>query len=78
MPKESKKKKKKELEEGEQVEGVDEEEEEEVKEEDEIQKTSIQISTKVRDRLWRLKFRKTYNEFLWELCEMYESDKEEG
>ncbi len=73
MPKESKKKKKKELEEDEEEEDVDEEEEEE----EEIQKTSIQISTKVRDRLWRLKFRKTYNEFLWELCEMYESDKEE-
>ena len=42
-----------------------------------IQKTSIQISTKVRDRLWRLKFRSTYDEFLWELCEMYEKQNEE-
>ena len=46
--------------------------EETVEEVEEIQKTSIQISTKVRDRLWRLKFRKTYDEFLGELCEMYE------
>ena len=43
---------------------------------DEIQKTSIQISTKVRDRLWRLKFRRTYDEFLWEMCEMYEKENE--
>ncbi|UCG69341.1 MAG: hypothetical protein JSV09_16445 [Thermoplasmata archaeon] len=45
--------------------------------EEEIQKTSIQISTKVRDRLWRLKFRKTYDEFLGELCDMYEKAEEE-
>lgn len=41
-------------------------------------KTSIQISTETRDRLYRLKFRKTYDEFLWELCDMYESQEDEG
>ena len=55
-----------------------EEKEEVVKEDDEeVQKTSIQITTKVRDRLWRLKFRKTYDEFLWELCEIYEKNEAE-
>jgi len=67
MPKGSKKGKKKEK--------VKKEEAEEI--EEEIQKTSIQISTKVRDRLWKLKFRKTYDEFLWDLCEMYEKSEEE-
>ncbi len=64
MPKKSKKGEKK----------TEEVEEEELppEEAEEIKKTSIMISTKVRDRLWRLKFRKTYDEFLWELCEMYE------
>jgi hypothetical protein len=66
MPKKSKKEKQeKEI----------EEEEEEI--EEDIQKTSIQITTKVRDRLWRLKFRKTYDEFLWELCNMYEEAENE-
>lgn len=65
MSRRSKKAKKKDAEDD-----VEEAEGEEV--EEEIQKTSIQISTKVRDRLWRLKFRKTYDEFLWELCEIYE------
>ncbi len=53
------------------------EKEKEVEKDEEIHKTSIQISTKVRDRLWRLKFRKTYDEFLWDLCEMYEKSEEE-
>ncbi|MBI5000072.1 MAG: hypothetical protein HZB92_00880 [Euryarchaeota archaeon] len=35
-------------------------------------KTCIQISPALRDRLWRLKFRKTYEEFLSELCDAYE------
>ncbi|MFH0816523.1 MAG: hypothetical protein V1934_06890 [Methanobacteriota archaeon] len=35
--------------------------------------TSIQLTPAVRDRLWRLKFRKTYDAFLAELCEMYEA-----
>ena len=65
MPKQSKKAKKK-----------AEKEEVEGEKEEEIQKTSIQISTKVRDRLWKLKFRKTYDEFLWELCEIYEKGEE--
>lgn len=36
-------------------------------------KTSIQISTELRDRLYKLKFRKTYEQFLAELCDLYES-----
>ncbi|UCF08674.1 MAG: hypothetical protein JSW28_03010 [Thermoplasmata archaeon] len=72
MPKQSKKgtKKKKE-------DAKKEEVEEEIKLEEEIKKTSIPISTKVRDRLYWLKFRKTYDEFLWELCEMYEEQNRE-
>jgi len=35
-------------------------------------KTCIQISPGLRDRLWKLKFRKTYEEFLSELCDAYE------
>jgi hypothetical protein len=69
MPKKSKKKKKQKK--------VEDEEDEETEEEAEFQKTSIQISTKVRDELWKLKFRKTYDEFLWELCKMYEEQEEE-
>ena len=34
--------------------------------------TTIQVTTEVRDRLYRLKFRKTYDEFLRELCDRYE------
>ncbi len=34
--------------------------------------TSIQLSPQVRDRLYKLKFRKTYDQFLQELCELYE------
>ncbi len=41
------------------------------------EKTSIQISKDTRDRLYRLKFRKTYDEFLQELCDMYESREED-
>jgi hypothetical protein len=37
-----------------------------------VEKTSIQISPETRDRLYKLKFRKTYDQFLSELCEMYE------
>jgi len=39
--------------------------------------TSIQISTGTRDRLYKLKFRKTYDEFLVELCDLYEESLEE-
>jgi hypothetical protein len=65
MPKGSKKKKEEKTEDFEEDEDIEEENEE-------SQKTSIQISTRVRDKLWRLKFRKTYDEFLWELCDLYE------
>ena len=34
--------------------------------------TTIQLTTQTRDRLYRLKFRKTYEEFLDELCDLYE------
>jgi hypothetical protein len=34
--------------------------------------TTIQVSMSTRDRLYRLKFRKTYEEFLQELCDLYE------
>jgi hypothetical protein len=37
-----------------------------------IEKTSIQISPETRDRLYKFKFRKTYDRFLSELCDMYE------
>ncbi len=37
--------------------------------------TTIQLTADTRDRLYRLKFRKTYDEFLQELCDLYdESD----
>jgi hypothetical protein len=72
MPKKSKKEKKK-VEKEKEAEAEKEIEKEEGIEE--IKKTSIMISTKVRDRLWRLKFRKTYDEFLWELCEVRENRK---
>jgi len=35
--------------------------------------TTIQVSPTVRDRLYRLKFRKTYDEFLAELCDFWET-----
>lgn len=35
--------------------------------------TTIQLTPVTRDRLYRLKFRSTYDEFLNELCELYES-----
>ena len=42
-------------------------------------RTSIQITTGTRDRLFRLKFRRTYDQFLDELCDMYEKTcSEEG
>jgi len=43
----------------------------------EEKKTSIQITTGIRDRLYKLKFRKTYNEFLRELCDLYEEKEKE-
>ena len=35
-------------------------------------KTTIQVTETTRDRLFKLKFRKTYDEFLNELCDNYE------
>ncbi len=34
--------------------------------------TTIQLSPKTRDRLYRLKFRETYDEFVNDLCDLYE------
>jgi hypothetical protein len=34
--------------------------------------TTIQLRPETRDRLYRLKFRKTYDAFLSELCDLYE------
>jgi len=42
-------------------------------------KTSIQLTPSTRDRLFRLKFRRSYNQFINELCDLYEremADKE--
>ncbi len=37
--------------------------------------TTIQVSESTRDRLYRLKFRRTYDEFLRELCDLYERSR---
>jgi hypothetical protein len=37
--------------------------------------TTIQLAAGTRDRLYRLKFRKTYDAFLQELCDLYEADR---
>ncbi len=39
---------------------------------EEEKKTSIQVSPATRDRLYKLKFRKTYDQFLNELSDLYE------
>lgn len=36
--------------------------------------TTIQLSPRTRDRLYRLKFRATYDEFLNELCDRFEAE----
>jgi len=41
-------------------------------------KTSIQVSPELRDRLYKLKFRKTYEQFLTELCDMFEENEGSG
>mgnify|MGYP000407224977 FL=1 len=41
-------------------------------------KTTIQISESTRDRLFKLKFRRTYDQFLNELCDLYEKREEDG
>ena len=38
-------------------------------------KTSVQITPTTRDRLYRLKFRRTYDQFLNELCDLYKRRK---
>jgi hypothetical protein len=35
-------------------------------------KTTIQVTSETRDRLYKLKFRRTYDQFLNELCDLYE------
>jgi len=40
--------------------------------------TTIQVSSSTRDRLYRLKFRKTYDEYLVFLMDMYERLEAEG
>jgi hypothetical protein len=42
------------------------------------QKTSIQITPETRDRLFKLKFRRTYDQFINELCELYEKTQAEN
>ena len=42
-----------------------------------VEVTTIQVTTGTRDRLYRLKFRKTYDEFLQELCNLYEKSRPE-
>ncbi len=39
--------------------------------------TTVQVTMDTRDRLYRLKFRKTYDEFLQELCNLYEPPRSE-
>ncbi len=39
--------------------------------------TTIQVDTETRDRLYKLKFRKTYDEFLQDLCDLYERSQPE-
>jgi len=34
--------------------------------------TTIQVAMETRDRLYRLKFRRTYDEFVRDLCDLYE------
>ncbi len=40
------------------------------------EKTTIQVTTETRDRLYKLKFRRTYDQFLNELCDLYEAKDE--
>ncbi len=42
------------------------------------QKTSIQLTSETRDRLYRLKFRRTYDQFINELCDLYERTEKEN
>jgi hypothetical protein len=40
-------------------------------------KTTIQVTPETRDRLFKLKFRRTYDQFLNELCDLYEKQAED-
>ncbi len=37
-----------------------------------VKVTTIQVATETRDRLYKLKFRKTYDDFLQQLCDLFE------
>ena len=41
-------------------------------------KTTIQLTEGTRDRLYKLKFRRTYDQFLNELCDLYEAEEKKG
>lgn len=41
------------------------------------EKTTIQVTPQTRDRLFKLKFRRTYDQFLNELCDMFEEQSPE-
>jgi len=41
-------------------------------------KTTIQVTETTRDRLYKLKFRRTYDQFLNELCDMFEDHEKSG
>jgi len=41
-------------------------------------KTTIQLTEATRDRLYKLKFRRTYDQFLNELCDLYEAEEKKG
>lgn len=41
-------------------------------------KTTIQVTEMTRDRLYKLKFRRTYDQFLNELCDMYEEGEKKS
>lgn len=38
-----------------------------------MEMTTIQLKPETRDRLYKLKFRKTYNVFITELCDLYDN-----
>ena len=41
-------------------------------------KTTIQLTERTRDRLYKLKFRRTYDQFLNELCDIYEAEEKKS
>lgn len=41
-------------------------------------KTTIQLTEATRDRLYKLKFRRTYDQFLNELCDLYEAEEKKN